>query len=93
MKSILQDENKCLICEMPEVEEHHVFQGFGKREISEREGLKVFLCPFHHRIGKNSIHFNKELDLKIKRFAEKKWLEYNNKTVEDFIQLMGKNWL
>lgn len=92
--SILMEMDHCLIChETKNLHIHEVFYGYGKRQISIKEGLCISLCPFHHNASNHGVHFNKELDLKIKRFAEKKWLEHNNKTVEDFIQLMGKNWL
>ncbi len=94
MKSILQDKRECLICKSQnELHLHHVFFGTGKRKISDKEGLTVFLCPYHHNASNHGVHLNNTLDLKVKRWAEQKWLEHNNKTVEDFIQLMGKNYL
>lgn len=94
MKSILQSKKECLICATDlDLHLHHVFGGYGKRTISDREGLVVYLCPYHHNASKNSVHLNRKLDLKVKRWAEKKWLEHNNKTIDDFIELMGKNYL
>ncbi len=94
MDSILQTKKECLICKAQyQLHLHHVFGGTGKRKISDREGLVVWLCPFHHNASNHSVHLNRELDLKVKRWAEKKWLERNNKTVEDFIKLFGKNYL
>ena len=39
------------------------------------------------------VHFNKELDLKLKRLCEQNWLAVRNKTEEDFIKEYGKNYL
>ena len=94
MKSILQDKKECLICKTPfNLHLHHCFEGVGRRKISDREGLTIFLCIYHHNGSDYGIHFNKDLDLKIKRWSEKVWLEKNNKTIEDFIALFGKNYL
>lgn len=37
------------------VEEHHVFGG-ADRKKSEHDGLKVYLCPEHHRTGPDAAH-------------------------------------
>ena len=42
-------------------EEHHVVFGSGQRESSEKYGLKVYLCPEHHRGGPYAPHNNKEI--------------------------------
>mgnify|MGYP000497235896 CR=1 FL=1 len=42
-------------------EEHHILFGAGQREIAEAEGMKVDLCPEHHRIGKQAVHNNREI--------------------------------
>jgi len=39
------------------------------------------------------VHFNKELDLKLKRTAQLIWQEYYNKTKEDFIARYGRSYL
>lgn len=92
--SILMKMDHCLICEARDnLHIHEVFFGNGKREISIREQLCVSLCPYHHNASNHGVHLNRELDLKVKRWAEKKWLEYNNKTIEDFIKVFGKNYL
>lgn len=93
-KSILQDKKECLICKATQnLHTHHVFGGTGKRAISDREKLVVFLCPYHHNASNHGVHLNRELDLKIKRWSEKMWLEKNNKTIDDFISLFGKSFL
>ena len=39
----------------------------------------------------NGIHFNKELDLKIKKLCQKKYEETHSR--EEFIKLIGKNYI
>lgn len=91
MKTILQTEKECLVCKSPYVEDHHIFYGRGLRPLSEKHGLKVWLCYRHHRDHKTGVHFNKELDLKIKKVAQKKF-ELTH-TREEFIEIFGRNYL
>lgn len=94
MKSIITDKKECWVCgDTQHLHEHHIFFGTGKRQISEREGLKVWLCPKHHNFSKEAVHFNPELDKELKILGETTWCEKNDKTPEDFIELMGKNYL
>ena len=74
MKSIIQKDKECYICRSPYVEEHHVFYGSANRSLSERYGLKIYLCPRHHR-GSAGVHFNPKLDRELKEVAEKKFRE------------------
>ena len=74
MKSIIQDEKECYICLDPKVEEHHVFYGTANRKLSERYGLKVWLCPEHHR-GRYGAHFNKDVDRMLKDVAKRRFKE------------------
>lgn len=75
MKSIIQKEKECYICKNTFVEEHHIFYGTANRKLSEKYGLKVWLCPYHHRGTVNGVHFNKELDGKLRKVAEEKFVE------------------
>lgn len=63
-KSILQDGKYCYICRknynintVNGLEEHHVFGG-ALRPLSERYGLKVWLCHRHHNEPPNGVHFD-----------------------------------
>ena len=56
---------------------HHVFQGHGTRNKSEDCGLTVWLCPRHHDIGPESVHFNKKNDKLLKVYAKREFLETN----------------
>lgn len=90
MKSILQTEKECFVCKTTYgLEEHHVCFGFA-RKPSEQHGLKVWLCAEHHR-GNTGVHQDRELDLSIKRMAQRRFEE--NHSRELFIQIFGKSYL
>ena len=71
MKSIMQTKkDHCYICEalyddpFPKItEEHHIFMGTANRRMSERYGLKVYLCHEHHRTGKKAVHRDRNMCL------------------------------
>lgn len=89
MKSILQNDKECLICKSPYVECHHVFEG-SRRQKSDKYGLTVWLCRAHHT-GTYGVHFNTNLERKLKVFAQK---EFEKKYGHDFfMREFGKNYL
>lgn len=100
MKSIMhsKDDKTCYLCMMLHgdysrkiVQEHHVIFGFGRRKLSEKYGLKVYLCLWHHTEGKEAVHRNAEMANLLKAEAqiafEKKYPE------ENFLRIFGKNYL
>ena len=92
MKSRIQDEKKCYVCgRCDQLHDHHIFFGSANRKKSEEYGLKVWLCYEHHT-GKNGVHFNKELDNKLKRLAQT-YFEENLGDREVFRTEFGKSWL
>ena len=72
---------------------HEAFFGVRNRQKSIDDGLVVFLTPELHNMSNKGVHFNREFDLMIKREAEKRWLEYYHKDIEDFIKKYGRNYL
>ena len=92
MKSIIQDRKECIICGSWNVEEHHLYKGVAKRKLSEQYGLKVWLCPTHHR-GTNGVHGKNghKLDMELKELGQKAF-EWKY-TREEFIERFGKNYL
>ena len=74
IESIIQKEKQCYICHSPYVEEHHIFFGTANRKLSEKYGLKVWLCPEHHR-GRFGVHHFKYLDDVLKDTAREKFEE------------------
>ena len=91
-KSILQDKKQCIICHNYNIEEHHVFFCTANRKLSEKYGLKVYLCPEHHR-GTRGVHGRdgKTLDTYLKQLAQSKFEEKENR--EKFRQIFGISYL
>lgn len=91
-KSIVQKERECLICgDAYHLELHHIFYGTANRKLSDKYGLTCYLCKYHHT-GRAGIHFNKEMDDKIKRFAQQKFEEVYGES-KNFREIFGKNYL
>lgn len=93
-KSIIQTEKECYITGTPyNLHEHHIFEGRGIRQLSEKYGLKVWLRADWHNMSNYGVHFNKELDLSLKQMAQKKAMEHYGWSTEDFIKIFGRNYL
>lgn len=93
-KSIIQTNNECWVCKTTtNLHRHEVFYGSANRKKSIEDGLTVKLCGKHHNLSSEGVHFNKELDLKLKRLGQIVYEEYYHKTDEDFIKRYGKNYI
>ena len=94
MKSIISEKRECYVCKTTDnLHLHHIM--FGKnRKKADKDGLTVYLCYEHHE-GTNGVHGKNghDLDIKLKRIAEKRWIEYYDKDIEDFIKEYGKNFI
>lgn len=104
MKSIMHSkaDNTCYLCMVlhseystqTELEEHHVIYGRGKRALSEKYGLKVYLCPRHHRDSPESIHHNTKnnlsLDYMLKEKAQQAFEEHFPEL--SFLEIFGKQY-
>lgn len=92
-RSIISNSPECLVCQTTfNLHKHHIFFGTANRKLSEKYGCWCFLCADHHNMSDAGVHFNKALDLKLKRYAQEKW-ENENGTREDFIRTFGKSYL
>ena len=95
MKSIIQEEKKCYVCETTyNLHSHHCIHGTANRKLADQDGLTVYLCYEHHE-GTNGVHSKNghELDLELKILAQKRWMEYYDKTEDDFRKRYGKSYL
>jgi hypothetical protein len=63
--------------------------GTANRKLSEKYGLKVYLCAEHHR-GNAGVHHNASLDLKLKQMAQSRFEEVHPEL--SFIKIFGKNY-
>lgn len=73
--SILSKSPTCLICGRYRTARHEVFFG-PYRDKSKRLGLWANLCPWCHQNGVTAVHTNREADLRLKKWAQKKAMEY-----------------
>ncbi len=93
MKSVIQGNEKgvCYLCgRCGPTEEHHIFGG-PNRKLSERYGLKVYLCSSCHRTGKQSVHRDRDIMLSLKQAGQTAFEK--TYTRQDFMGLFGKNYL
>ena len=80
-------------CWFDNLEEHHLYPG-ARRDNSERYGMKVRLCPWCHRLGRNAVHQCRETRIRLQKLGEKKFLrEHPELGVEGFIALFDRNYL
>lgn len=90
MESIIQSEVECYLCGTTlNLHSHHIFAGC-YRNKSEKYGMKVYLCMEHHT-GGTGVHLNRNLDLKLKVIAQKRFEEVYSH--EKYMQEFKKNYL
>ena len=73
------------------LEEHHIFYGQGRRKLSERYGLKVWLTHDEHNEPPDGVHFNQTARRALERAGQE---EFERKYPElNFMRIFGKNYL
>jgi len=80
------------VCGKSPAQIHHVFFGWGNRKNSDKYGYIVGLCLYHHTGSDEAVHFNKALELKLKRMCQEDF-EANIGTREEFRKIFGKSYL
>lgn len=89
--SILQTEKVCYVTGWAgKLHRHHIFGG-GRRSISDRYGLWVWLSPEWHNMSGHGVHFNHDLDLRLKREAQAAFEAQHSR--QAWMDLLGKNYL
>lgn len=101
MRSIMHNkkDSTCYLCMMLcqdysrkfYLEEHHAIYGNGKRKKSEEYGLKVYLCPEHHRTGRQAVHMSPDTALRVKKKAQEAFEACYPELV--FREIFGKNYI
>lgn len=101
MKSIMhRKDGTCYLCMMlhadfsiKQTQEHHAIHGMGRRRLSEKYGLKVYLCFRHHTAdgGPEAVHRNAGTDLLVKKEAQKAFMK--RWPTLNFREIFGKNYL
>lgn len=97
-KSILQASKECWACRNLynvhnpwRLEEHHIYPGVPRRALSERYGLKVYLCREHHNVPPCGVHFDPDLMLRLQQEGQRAFERTHSR--EEFVRLFGKNYL
>ncbi len=73
------------------LQEHHAIPGTAGRKLSERYGLKVYLCRHHHTDGPEAVHNNVGNMQLIKRKAQEAFERaYSH---EEWMEVFGKNYI
>ena len=76
--SILQDfkDKKCFVCgSRQNLHIHEVYYGSAHRQLSIKYGCCVCLCARHHNGSNEGVHFNRELDLKLKQEMQRAFIK------------------
>lgn len=99
-KSIIQpkEDRACYLCRLLhgiDVEqfthEHHIMFGNKFKKKAEHYGLKVNLCVWHHEIGKEAVHINKEINDLLREIAQ---IAFEKKySYELWMKKFGKNYV
>lgn len=90
-KSILQSEKECYITGSTEgLHKHHIFFSYNRKN-SEKYGCWVWLRADWHNMSDYGVHFNKELDLRLKRECQERFEAIHGH--EMFMQIFGRNYL
>lgn len=92
MQSILQADKVCYLSGAATgLEEHHIFYGQGRRKLSEKYGMKVWLRHDLHNEPPRGAHFcqavRRRLEQDGQRAFERAYPDL------DFVQIFGRNYL
>lgn len=91
--SILQDDlSCCFMCGHSDMklDRHEVYHG-SNRQKSKALGLWVMLC--HDSCHLYGVHRYAVLDKRLKKESQRKAMEHYGWTTEDFIKIIGRNYL
>lgn len=97
-KTYMQKEKECYLCRKffdikndVGLHKHHIFEGNANRRISDEMGAWIWLCGKHHNLSNYGIHFNKGIDLEVKREAQMRFEKDHSR--EQFMARIGRNYL
>lgn len=97
--SIMQGKDKtCYLCrklhqdysQKKILHEHHVFGGTANRTLSEKYGLKVWLCVDHHLTGPDAVHRNADIMHLLRKDGQQAFETVYPEL--DFVKIFGKNY-
>ena len=74
-----------------DLQEHHAMPGTANRKLSERYGLKVYLCMEHHTAGPYAVHNNIKLQRLLQANAQMAFeRKYSHK---EWMDIFGRNFI
>lgn len=93
----MDDYKKCFLCGRngngDRLELHHIFGG-SRRKTSDKYGLTVYLCGERcHRLGRLSVHQNAEVADYVHKYGQRKAMQEQGWTVQQFMEVFGANYL
>lgn len=88
---------ECWLCgrngSFDSLDRHHIF-GAANRKKSEKYGLVVYLCHHDcHIFGKNAVHNNKHTMQELHEYGQRKAMQEQGWTIEQFRKEFGKSYL
>ena len=75
------------------LEEHHIFGGTGRRDLSDLYDLKVDLCARCHREGPDAAHRSAETMQLLHEYGQRKAMHDFGWTAEEFAKRFWKNYV
>ena len=88
-------DKECFLCGSTRepLDRHHIFGG-AMRKKSEKYGLVVHLCHHScHIFGKYAVHQNADVMQRLHEYGQRKAMEEQDWTEDEFRQHFGKNYL
>jgi hypothetical protein len=83
----------CVMCGSSNwIEHHHIFGG-ALRKKSEKYRLVVPLCHYCHNEPPNGVHHNKANMLKLHQYGQRKAMQDQGWSIDDFRREFYKNYL
>lgn len=89
MKSIMNEGNGCYICGQYPTEVHHCIHGIARRKLADKDGLTVNLCHTCHM----RLHDLGVYDKELQKAAQVRWMEYYERSIDEFRARYGKSYI
>lgn len=92
----MQKDDTCFLCKRNRhagrLEIHHIYGG-ARRKLSDRYGLTVTLCEECHRTAEWAVHQSAKTMLYLHQYGQRKAMQEQGLTAEQFAEIFGKNYL
>lgn len=86
----MREKRECPLCgRWDYLETHHVFEGAGRRAISDRLGMTIDICPACH----HSIHAKPAAWAWLKERTQRDFMNRNCLSEDEWITEFGRSWL